>query len=106
MARRPYSPCPMNKSFAILALTTGLLAATAASAQMYPGEGITVNGQAASMAYGPRGPYPGVLQLHMPKPAKPHRRLHAAQRDEASGALETPASSPTLTWDRMRDKKT
>ena len=91
MARRPYSPCPMNKSFAILALTTGILAATAASAQMYPGEGITVNGQAASMAYGPRGPYPGVIQLHMPKPAKPHRR-HVAKKKPAASTADVSAA--------------
>jgi outer membrane protein OmpA-like peptidoglycan-associated protein len=75
----------MSKSLAVFALTAGLLAATAASAQMYPGEGITVNGQAASMAYGPRGPYPGVIQLHMPKPQKPHKR-HVVKKAAPSTA--------------------
>ena len=85
MARRPYSPRPMSKSLALFALTAGLLAATAASAQMYPGEGITVNGQAASMAYGPRGPYPGVIQLHMPTPHKAKKR-HVVKKATPSTA--------------------
>ena len=81
MTSHPYSPRPMTKSLALFALTASLLAATAASAQMYPGEGITVNGQAASMgAYGPHGPYPGVIQLHMPKPHKRHVVKKAAPR--------------------------
>ncbi|MBS0273562.1 MAG: OmpA family protein [Proteobacteria bacterium] len=85
MARAPYSSRPMTKSLAIFALTAGILAATTASAQMFPGEGITVNGQAASMAYGPRGPYPGIIQLHMPKPQKPHKR-HVAKKAAPSAA--------------------
>jgi outer membrane protein OmpA-like peptidoglycan-associated protein len=86
MACRPYSARAMTKSLALCALAAGLLAATAASAQiqMYPGEGITVNGQAASMAaYGPRGPYPGIVQLHMP--TKPHKR-HVVKKAAPSAA--------------------
>jgi outer membrane protein OmpA-like peptidoglycan-associated protein len=88
MARRPYSPRLMNKSLALLALTASLLAATAASAQMYPGEGITVNGQATSMAYGPNGPYPGVIHLRMPAPHKRHVAKKAAPSNaDVSSAL-------------------
>jgi outer membrane protein OmpA-like peptidoglycan-associated protein len=89
----------MSKSLALFALTVGLLAATAASAQMYPGEGITVNGQAASMAaYGPHGPYPGVIHLHMPKPHKRHVAKKAAPSTaEVSSALMAaqPAEQPS-----------
>ncbi len=99
MACRPYSPRPMTKSLALFALTVGLLAATAASAQMYPGEGITMNGQAASMgAYSPRGPYPGVIRLHMPKPHKRHVAKKAAPSTASvSSALMAaqPAEQPS-----------
>jgi outer membrane protein OmpA-like peptidoglycan-associated protein len=95
----------MSKSLAVFTLTAGLLAATAASAQiqMYPGQGITVNGQAASIAaYGPRGPYPGVIQLHMPK-KQPHKRhvvkKAAPSTAEVSSALlaAQPSTMPDMT---------
>ncbi|HEY8948496.1 MAG TPA: OmpA family protein [Rhizomicrobium sp.] len=84
MARGPYSPRPMTKSLALFALTSALLAATAASAQtqLYPGQGITVNPNAI---YGrPGGNYPGVIHLHMPEPKKAKR--HVAKKAAPSSA--------------------
>ena len=107
MARRPYSPRPMNKSLAIFALASALLAATAASAQtqLYPGQGITVNPNAI---YGrPGGDYTGVIHLHMPAPKKRHvakkaapssaqvgDALLAAQRDTQASAPPAEAVAP------------
>ncbi|HSM95084.1 MAG TPA: OmpA family protein, partial [Rhizomicrobium sp.] len=86
---RPYSPRPMTRSLALCAFTAALLAATAASAQMYPGEGIAVNPNAAyGRPSGPNGPYAGVIHLHMPVPHK--RRVHVAKKPstaEVSAAL-------------------
>jgi outer membrane protein OmpA-like peptidoglycan-associated protein len=65
----------MTRTLAIAALTAGLLAATSAAAQMYPGQGITVNPNAV---YGrPGGNYGGVIHLHMPAPRK-HTAAHRA----------------------------
>ena len=109
MACRPYSLRLMTKSLALFTLTAALLAATAASAQnqMYPGQGITVNGQPASMgAYNPRGPYPGVIDLHMPKPQKKKHVVKKAAPSTAdvSSALlaaQPPASTETSTMPDM-----
>ncbi|HEY7978744.1 MAG TPA: OmpA family protein [Rhizomicrobium sp.] len=89
----------MSKSLALFALTAGILATTAASAQnqMYPGQGITVNGQAASMgAYGPNGPYPGVIHLHMPAPKKRHvvKKAAPSTADVSSALMAAQPPAP------------
>src|ERR1700761_6811237 len=67
MTSHPYSPRPMNRIFSLGAFAAALLTATAAFAQMYPGEGIYVNPNAAyGRPSGPNGPYMGVIHLHMP----------------------------------------
>jgi outer membrane protein OmpA-like peptidoglycan-associated protein len=85
----------MTRSLALAALTAGLLAATSAAAQMYPGQGITVNPNAI---YGrPGGNYAGVIHLHMPAPHK--RAVHHAPKESAAQVGDTllseqPQSAP------------
>ncbi|MGN6516391.1 MAG: hypothetical protein ACTHLR_11200 [Rhizomicrobium sp.] len=91
MGRPDYSPRAMTKTLALAALTAALLSATAASAQMYPGEGISVNSQAPSFyAAGPRGPYPGVIHLTPPGAHRAttghHHHHHAAKKAGPSSA--------------------
>jgi len=100
MALRPYSPRPMTKSLALCALAAGLLAATAASAQMYPGQGISVNPNALyGRPSGPNGPYSGVIRLHMPAPHKRHvAKKPAPSNADVSATLnaaQPPAAEPS-----------
>ena len=81
MTSRHYGSRAMTRSLALAALIGGLLAATSAAAQMYPGQGITVNPNAI---YGrPGGNYPGVIHLHMPAPKKHHVARRAPQPSSA-----------------------
>lgn len=87
MGCRDYSPRAMTKTLALAVLTAALLAAPGASAQMYPGEGITVNSQApAFYASGPRGPYAGVIHLKPPGAKHAVRHHHAAKKSGPSSA--------------------
>lgn len=89
MGSPDYSPRAMTRTLALAALTAALLAATGASAQMYPGEGITVNSQAPALySAGPRGPYAGVIHLKPPGThhATATRHHHVAKKAEPSSA--------------------
>jgi outer membrane protein OmpA-like peptidoglycan-associated protein len=90
----------MTKSLALCALSAALLAATAASAQMYPGQGISVNPNAAyGRPSGPNGPYAGVIHLHMPAPHKRHVAKKAAPSaadvNTALNEAQPPAPEPS-----------
>lgn len=89
-ATRPsdYASCTMTKALSLAALAAGLLVATSAFAQMYPGEGVSVNPEAVYTA-GPLGPYRGVIRL---RPPVAHRATHRARRKSAAEAEN--ASAP------------
>ncbi|HWA30764.1 MAG TPA: OmpA family protein [Rhizomicrobium sp.] len=80
----------MTKSLSLAVFAAGLLAATSAFAQMYPGEGITVNPQAAYTA-GPYGPYKGTIQL---KPPSSRKTVHHAVKKAAPAEAEAAPSPP------------
>lgn len=103
MGQPDYSPGAMTKTLVLAALAAGLLAATSAFAQMYPGEGISVNPQAVYTA-GPYGPYKGAIHLH---PPAEHQAAHHAvtrhvakrRRAEPMEAASAPAPIPDATAD-------
>ncbi len=85
----------------IFLLASALLASTAvAQAQMYPGQGITVNPAAInSGAYGApygRNPYADVVHLHMPAaPAVHHHHVAAKPKPVDSEVASTPPADST-----------
>ncbi len=96
MAGRAYSPRTMSRTFSVCALVCGsLLLSGHALAQMYPGEGISVNpayGGAPAMYPGAHGPYSGTIHLHLPvHHAVVHHKKPAA--DVATATPAAPASS-------------
>jgi len=122
-----YSRAAMTRTHTICAVFgLVLLAAAPASAQMYPGQGISVNpnalggrimvgpdGRYVQVVNGPYGPYAGVVRLHMPVH---HRRARPAP-DVASTApvnafpslppeTQTATETPTPTPQPMHKVKT
>jgi len=94
----------MTRTLSAFAISTALLAATPALAQMYPGQGIVVNPAAVNqgMMYPgtpfarpipPGGPYPGIVHLHMPVKHRHVAKKRAPAESVASAPAEMPAPS-------------
>lgn len=87
----------MTRTF-LLGLLAGAILAGPAAAQMYPGQGITVNPAAINGAGdGSSSPYAsrdGIIHLHMPRPVVHHRHV-AAKPKPAAGDVATAAPAET-----------
>jgi outer membrane protein OmpA-like peptidoglycan-associated protein len=101
--RADYSARAMTTRLISLGLLAGTFLVSPAEAQMYPGQGITVNqgainGGGYASPYG-RTAYPEVIHLHMPVPVVHHHHVAAkpkpADSDVASTApVQTPPPAP------------
>ncbi len=96
-ARRDYSAGAMSRAFCLCAFVCGsLLLSGPALAQMYPGEGISVNpayGGGPPIYPGAKGPYPGVIRLHMPVH---HHVVHHKAPSVAATTPDTAQPFPAL----------
>lgn len=98
--QRDYCSRAMTTRTLLLGLLAGTFLTGAAQAQMYPGQGITVNpaaiyGSGYKSPYG-RNAYPDVIHLHMPK-AAPVRHHHVAAKPkpvDSDVASTAPVSAP------------
>ena len=99
--RRDYS-ARMTTRTLLFSLLAGTFLTSAAQAQMYPGQGITVNtgvinGGGYSSPYGRGNAYPDVIHLHMPAPAPVHHHHVAAKPKPADSDVAATAPAPAET---------
>jgi outer membrane protein OmpA-like peptidoglycan-associated protein len=97
--RADYSARAMTTRLIFLGLLAGTFLVNPAEAQMYPGQGITVNqsainggGYASPYA---RNPYADVIHLHMPAPVAHHHHVAAKPKPVDTTVASTPPADTT-----------